>query len=175
MSPSLYWIDASWPGRLAITSRPRGGDWLENEVEGWKKNKVDVVASLLAPDEVEELGLKAESAVCDAHHIEFLSFPIRDRDIPHSRSKVTAFLGTLREALDGGRNVAIHCRQSVGRAGLISAALLIGNGASVDDALQQISRTRGVSVPETAEQRQWLTEFAKNLSPSGKLAVPSSS
>ncbi len=175
MSPLLYWIDASWPGRLAITSRPRGGDWLENEVEGWKKSNVDVVTSLLAPDEMEELGLKAESAVCKTHHIEFLSFPIKDRDVPNPRSDVMGLLGTLREALDGGRNVAIHCRQSVGRAGLVAAALLIANGVSVDDALQQISRTRGVSVPETAEQRQWLNEFANNLSPSGKLAVPSSS
>lgn len=175
MSPTLYWIDASWPGRLAITSRPRGGDWLESEVEGWEKYAVDVVVSLLAPDEVEELGLKTEPAVCGAHHIEFLSFPINDRDVPHSISKFMTFLGTLRDALDRGRSVAIHCRQSVGRAGLMAAALLIGNGAALDDALRQISRTRGVSVPETAEQRQWLAEFAKNLSPSGKLAVPSSS
>lgn len=175
MSPTLYWIDASWPGRLAITSRPRGGDWLENEVEGWKKNAVDVVVSLLATDEVEELGLKAESAVCDAHHIQFFSFPIKDRDIPHSRPKVMAFLGTLRETMARGRNVAIHCRQSVGRAGLMAAALLIGNGVGIDIALRQVGEARGVSVPETAEQQQWLSEFAKDLSSAGKLAVPSSS
>lgn len=85
-----------------------------------------------------------------------------------------SFWGTFRAPLERRAEFAIHCRQSVGRAGLV-LALLIGNGAAVDDVLRQISRTRGVSVPETAEQRQWLTEFAKNLSPSAKLVVPSSS
>lgn len=175
MSPTLYWINASWPGRLAITSRPRGGDWLENEVEGWKNNSVNLVVSLLAPDEVAELSLEPEPGVCEAHDIQFLSFPIKDRSVPQSQPKITAFLGKLREALFSGRNVAIHCRQSVGRAGLISAALLVGNGETLDDALRRISDARGVRVPETAEQLHWLSEFARNFSLAGKLAVPSSS
>jgi hypothetical protein len=35
MRPLIYWINTPWPGRLAIVPRPRGGDWLEEEVGAW--------------------------------------------------------------------------------------------------------------------------------------------
>jgi hypothetical protein len=28
MNPKLYWVDGPWPGKLAISARPRGGGWL---------------------------------------------------------------------------------------------------------------------------------------------------
>jgi hypothetical protein len=49
---SLYWIDLAGRGRLAIAARPRAGDWLPDEVAGWRSEGVDVVISLLQPSEV---------------------------------------------------------------------------------------------------------------------------
>jgi protein-tyrosine phosphatase len=164
MSPSLYWIDANSPGRLAITSRPRGDDWLEDEVEAWRKNGVDVVVSLLTPDEVEELGLRRESVISEARGIRFLSFPIKDREVPASQTQTETFVDKVREALESGRNVAIHCRQSVGRSALIAAALLIVKGATAEEAIRRITIARGLAVPETAEQERWLAEFSKAIS-----------
>jgi len=40
-----------WPGRLGIAARPRGGDWLIDELRSWRKAGVHVVVSLLTPDE----------------------------------------------------------------------------------------------------------------------------
>ncbi len=57
MRTNLYWIDGPWLGRLAISPRPRGNDWLEDEVRGWKQAGVDVVMSLLTEDERVDLGL----------------------------------------------------------------------------------------------------------------------
>ena len=31
MWTSLYWIDGPWKGKLALSGRPRGGDWLKDE------------------------------------------------------------------------------------------------------------------------------------------------
>ena len=60
MTPTLYWIEGPWAGRIAISARPRGGDWLEDEVKGWKALGVRVDASLLTPDEIAELDLNDE-------------------------------------------------------------------------------------------------------------------
>ena len=61
-----YLIEGPWPGRLAIVPRPRGGDWLEDEVRAWKEMGFDVVVSLLTRDELDELGLVAEAALSRA-------------------------------------------------------------------------------------------------------------
>ena len=43
MNPDLFWIPGPWRGRLAVATRPRGGDWLEDEVNGWRRAGLDVV------------------------------------------------------------------------------------------------------------------------------------
>ena len=60
MRTELYWIDGPWPGRLAIMPRPRGGDWLEEEIQSCRQADVNVVVSLLTCDEQTELSLAEE-------------------------------------------------------------------------------------------------------------------
>jgi hypothetical protein len=47
MRTELYWVEGPWSGRLAIMPRPRGGDWLEEEIQSWRRSGIDVVVSLL--------------------------------------------------------------------------------------------------------------------------------
>ena len=54
MSAPYYPIAGSWPGRLVILARPRGGDWLEDEVRNWAELGLDAVVSLLTADETAE-------------------------------------------------------------------------------------------------------------------------
>jgi len=65
-------------------------------------------------------------------------------------------VGHLASAIRAGRHVAVHCRQSVGRSGLVAAAVMVALGSPLDAALHDISIARGVTVPETQEQRDWL-------------------
>jgi hypothetical protein len=51
---------------------------------GWKAAGLDVVVSLLEPDEISELGLRREAELCRAQGIAFISFPIADRGLPKS-------------------------------------------------------------------------------------------
>lgn len=161
MEPKLYWISNSSPGRLAISVRPRGGDWLEDEVAGWRKQGIDVVVSLLTPSENEELNLKGEAGFSKAKGILFVSFPIEDRGVPPPSAKVEQLVAQLGSEIQQGKNVAVHCRQGIGRSSLISAALLISAGEDVEQALKAIGKARGLEVPETAEQRLWLEHFAR--------------
>jgi protein-tyrosine phosphatase len=160
MFTELFRIEGPWPGRLAISARPRGGEWLEEEMSGWRQAGIDVVVSLLVPEEVADLHLEDERAEGEAIGIRFYSFPIVDRSVPTPGTDIHGFLSQIDTKLSQGKNVAIHCRQGVGRAGLIATALLIERGLNPEKAIERVSAARRVTVPETAEQRLWIDAFA---------------
>jgi len=163
MRPSVFWIPGPWPGRLAIVLRPRGGDWLDDETRAWREANIDTVVSLLEPSEEADLDLKSEPMSAAASGVEFRSFPIPDRGIPESREDVSELVTQIAAALQVGRNVAVHCRQSIGRSALIVAATLVAAGEDPETALFTVSRARGMPVPETEAQRRWISEFASRI------------
>jgi protein-tyrosine phosphatase len=113
----LYWIDGPWAGRLAISARPRGEDWLEDELKSWRAAGITEVVSLLTPDEEESLGLeREEKAALDAGLL-FLRFPIVDRSVPASAEDAARVIEHLDSDLTHGSHVVVHCRQGVGRSG----------------------------------------------------------
>jgi protein-tyrosine phosphatase len=138
-------------------SRPRGGDWLEDEIQSWRRAGVDGVVSLLTSDEVVDLGLTDEGKLCLANGIQFDSFPIPDRGVPPSKEEFSQLLTRLAEQLAGGKTIAIHCRQGIGRAPLVAIGLLMRTGISPDAAVRQVSAARGCPVPETLEQSRWIS------------------
>jgi len=119
---------------------------------------VDVVISLLERDEAGQLGLEYESETVESRGLHFLSFP--DRGVPESMEKSVTILNRITALLTGGKNVAVHCRQSVGRAGWVPAASLMMFGAGMNDAIEAVSHARGVRIPETSGQLEWLRHLA---------------
>src|SRR5690349_14593755 len=99
MRAQLYWIEGPPGRRAAILARPRGGDWLEDEVCSWKDQGVDVVVSLLTSPEVEEFGLAGEAAACAAAGIEYVSVPVPDRGVPPSREVFGEVVSRLSDLL----------------------------------------------------------------------------
>lgn len=166
MHSELFWVEGPWAGRLAVLPRPRGGDWLADEISAWRRAGVDVVVSLLTQTESADLGLHSEADLSGAHGIQFVSFPISDRGVPTSRRAVGTLVCQLDELLRAGKNVAIHCRQGIGRAPLITACLLVNAGADANTAIQRVIAARGCPVPETAEQSDWVGAFAREQQPS---------
>jgi protein-tyrosine phosphatase len=156
VSTELRWVEGTWKGKLAIAPRPRGGDWLEDEIEAWRRLGITTVVSLLTPEEENELDLMEEPAVAQSHGLGFLSLPIPDREVPASESEVTAILARLHAILGSGGSAVIHCRQGVGRAGLLASCLLIYEGKQPLESIQAVSQARGVEVPETPAQRAWV-------------------
>ena len=156
----LYWVDGPWPGRLALSARPRGGDWLADEIAAWRGVDLDTVLSLLTPDEEKDLDLSNEAHEVKRMGMKFLSLPIPDREVPQSESQITATLEKLDADLSAGKNVVVHCRQGIGRSGLVAACLLVTKGFSPGAAVESLSATRGTPIPETPEQRRWLDHYA---------------
>ena len=163
MRTEIFWIAGPWPGELAILPRPRGGDWLEDEVKAWRLAGIETMVSLLTSDEVTDLDLGEEAALCQANGINFVSFPIVDRGVPATRKITLELIKKLHKILVRGGSVGIHCRQSIGRSSLIAISLLVISGIEPQTATERVAASRGCAVPETPEQRQWVGDFTQVL------------
>jgi protein-tyrosine phosphatase len=160
MRAELYWLDGPWLGRVALAARPRGGDWLPDEMRNWKSAGIEAVLSLLTPEEEAELSLESEAREVTAHGLNYMSFPIPDRQVPRSEEKLSEVLDKATRELVDGKNIVVHCRQGIGRSGLVAACLLVKSGMSPGAAVDKVSAARGISIPETDEQRDFVDQFA---------------
>jgi protein-tyrosine phosphatase len=158
--PELHWVTELEPHRLALVAAPRGGEWLAEEIAAWRTAGVSTVVSLLEPFEVQELELKLESSSCEALGLQFLSFPIPDHSIPTSAPALLALVVQLVSQLRGGAVVAIHCRAGIGRTGLVAGCVLHQLGVPFENIFPALERARGVRVPDTPEQVEWVRRFA---------------
>lgn len=165
MKPEVYWIDGPWPGKLAIIGRPRGNGWLEDEVRAWKAAGLDAVVSLLTADEESEFGLENENRFSQRGGINYTSFPVPDRSVPTDFGRSVKLIRKIEGWLGEGKNVALHCRQGIGRSALLAACLLVSSGLSPDQAFARLRGARGCAVPETAEQREWVMQFSREIAP----------
>lgn len=152
----LFWINDS----MAVTSRPRGGDWLDDEMADLVRQGVGVVVSCLTSSEEAELELADEAQAASRQGLDFVRAAMPDRGTPASRTRVTEVVGLIERHTSGGGRVAIHCRQGLGRAPLVAAAVLVRSGMTPDAAWRLIADRRNRSVPDTDEQREWIAKFA---------------
>lgn len=159
MRGPLYSMEPLPSGKISIMARPRGGDWLVDEIKALHASGVDILVSLLTAAEVQELDLAEEAACCHQQGIEYLSFAISDRSVPPFAEQTFLFLEGLHRSLAEGKHLAFHCRQGLGRAVLMAASLLVLSGFTPEKAFEQLSQVRGYRVPETEEQRTWVVAF----------------
>jgi protein-tyrosine phosphatase len=167
MDARVYWIDTKPSLRLGIMARPRGGDWLEDEIASLHRQGVAALVSLLTNEECSELELGTEAELCEESGIKFFRFPIEDRCVPNIDHETENFVRMLAKFLSQDSKVVIHCRMGIGRASLIAAACLMVLGIPPEKAFAQIASARGCAVPDTPEQREWPFRFREFLAKSG--------
>ncbi len=155
----IFWIGGNPPPGLAIVTRPRGTEWLGEEMLMLKRDGIDVLVSLLEPREAEWLGLEDERVEAEKAGIAFLNFPIPDTHVPASRADFREFVMDLAQRLKQGERIGVHCRGSIGRATVTAACTLIHLGWKPWDALAAVEATRGCAVPDTEEQLAWITAY----------------
>jgi protein-tyrosine phosphatase len=149
-------VERAGPGRLAIVPRPRGNDWLDDELAALRAAGVAVLVSMLTEDEQRELELSDEPAAAVRAGLHFVAMPVEDRTVPLDVAAARAVFAALAGQLAAGRTVAVHCRQSIGRASLVAAAVLVAEGVAPDEAWARVARARGRPVPDTEAQRAWV-------------------
>ena len=103
MWTELHWLNGPWPGKLALSARPMGGDWLTDEIAGWRRQSINSVVSLLTPEEEQELDLRNESKEVRRQGMTFTRFPIPDRQVPASPEAAAELLQKLDAELSAGK------------------------------------------------------------------------
>ena len=155
----VFWINGGRSAYLAIVLRPRGGDWLEEELRRMRRSGIETLISMLEPAEAAFLGLENEEAAAGQAGLNFLSYPIPDTQVPEDVTGFRQFVAKVAERLNQGEHIGVHCRGCIGRATILSACTLIHLGWHPSDALAAIEKARGMVVPDTPEQATWILGY----------------
>lgn len=159
----VFWIGKFEQGQLGTMSRPRGGDWLEDEAKRLVNIGAQVIVSALTSEEETELDLKNEAELFGNVGLIFISHPIGDRLTPEFDSNFKSLVDGCARHLREGRNVVTHCRMGIGRASLLAACIMVKTGVDPLHAFKIISEKRGMTVPDTPEQIQWVIKHQSTL------------
>ena len=152
----IYWIKNNRPGAIGMMARPKGNDWLLDEVNYLKLIGVDTVVCLLENAELRELGLIQEEQYCLSAGMNFIHFPIPDRGVPESRIQFNLLISKLLKNLEADQRIVIHCRMGIGRTAVVVAAILIEMHAESEGVFDRISAVRTLDVPDTPKQKEWV-------------------
>lgn len=175
LSAMPYWVETrdlaktseGTPPEMAIVPCPTGGRNLAAAIRLLKGHGIDSLVSLLSAEEVKVLGLAEEERRCGDAGIAFRWFPVDDHSIPVSMDDFRALVGDLQHDLRAGKAVGAHCFAGIGRSCMFMAALLCAEGLSADEAFSRLSAARGLTVPDTWLQSQWVEHFAESLADRG--------
>jgi protein-tyrosine phosphatase len=145
-------IKAGATNRIAIVARPRGGDWLCDELSALSTKGINVLVSTLTEEQSLELGLEREAEDGEAVAIRFMNLPIPDRSVPSDAADFLRRVDQLAEMVKDGRSLGVHCRASIGRSSVLAVSVLVRLGLDPGES------ARGCSIPDTPDQRQWVIQ-----------------
>ena len=159
----IYWIDELEKGKIGMMARPRGNDWLEDEIKKLSFRNVDILVSLLEIKEIKELELDDEQLLCEKYHLQFLHFPIPDRNIPEDKKAFLELLTFLTSQIQLDKKIVIHCRMGIGRTSILVAAILLVLGFKLETLFELIGKKRTLIVPDTEKQIEYIRELSKRI------------
>lgn len=158
--PNSYWV---LPGRLLGGEYPGGPtpELARERLSRLLDAGIDCFLDLTQPQE-----LASYDAWLPAD-VDYLRCPLLDHATPSDPGEMTEIIRCLRNALREGRVIYLHCRAGIGRTGMVAGCLLVEQGLSGEEALEELNRLwrqsarsgQWPTVPETAEQidyvRRW--------------------
>lgn len=122
------------------------------------------MVTLMEDHEFDLLKVRQLPIVAIGLGISWFHVPIRDVSIPDFRFH-ERWIGIgigLREMLQGGEKVLIHCRGGLGRSGLVAAMLLIDSGVEAQEAVRRIRSARPGAI-ETIQQEAFVRGYRKSV------------
>lgn len=166
----VAWVDAGTPGKLGLTLAPGkkqpslfGYVWdrdLKADLAVLRKeHQVDVLVPLIQDHELELLGIPDLVKSAQSAGMAVRRSPIPDLGTPDPK-EAHALAQELVAQLKAGKNVLVHCKGGLGRAGTITTATLIELGMDPAAAMAMVRAARPGAV-ENQAQEDFLLAFAK--------------
>ena len=156
-----YWVV---PGRLLAGEHPTGltPELTRARLEKLHEAGIDCFLDLTRPEEATAYRNTLPPGTA------YFSRPIRDHAVPAEPAHMQEILAYLREALDSGRRVYLHCRAGIGRTGMVVGCLL-AEQVGGEEALAHLNRlwrqsgrsAQWSTVPETPEQSEYVRAWER--------------
>lgn len=156
LRPTIYTVQRAGAGTISTMGKPRSRQWLAGDMVALRELGVDILVSAMTHDERARWGLAhIEKAAIDAG-LQFVEIPIPDRHVP-DREAIADTIAYLTGEYRAGRHIVFHCWAGIGRSSLLAASVLVTDGVAPEEAWDLLTEARGYRVPDTDEQRAWLT------------------
>ena len=133
---------------------------------------VDVLVSLMEPEEMAAMGLSQLSERAAAHGIDWIGFSIPDMGVPEDRAAYRRLLHRLRDLLAAGRVVVLHCLGGLGRSGTVTACLLVELGMTPEEAIAEVRHSRPGAIQTVAQEKLVRGAKRSNATTSGRSTPP---
>ena len=139
------------PGKTVSNEKEES---ISDDLRVLKKNSVQTIVSLLASEEIEQLGLNSLFSLIEKYEFEHIHFPIKDRSIPENKSDLEKIVLYLVKKISTGNVVHIHCNAGLGRSGLLAALICKSMNVSLDP-IEYVRNFRKGSI-ETKDQEEMI-------------------
>lgn len=155
--PKISWVEGQ---NVGVGPCPNAKDLLGTLVT-WRKFGVDMIVSAQPENEARSLGLENEATYARTAKLDFMRIPIPDHTAPPFTRDVLDAIETIADYVRSGKRVYIHCFAGIGRSPALAAAVLVRNGMNPREAVQALRKARGIPVPETGEQLDFIFNYAE--------------
>ena len=143
--------------RIGLCPYPGSSGSLSNDVTELRDWGARGLVTLIEDQEFAPLGLTSLPEKVAALGMHWWHLPIRNMDTPNENFEVRwrETGKQLRELLNEGASIAVHCHGGLGRTGTIAARLLVELGTPPTLAIERIRAARPGSI-ETSAQEQFI-------------------
>jgi len=155
-----YWVK---PGQLLAGEHPFGEDPIDahNRLARLRDAGIDCFIDLT------EAAERPAYRRLLSRRCEYFRHAITDQSTPRNAAVMAAIQARLRDSLEAGRCVYVHCRAGIGRTGMVIGCFLVEQGLPGKAALQELNRlwlqsARSRSwpqVPQTAKQAEYICNW----------------
>ena len=149
------------PGRISITILPGRKDTLrelDDDLATLKREKVSAVVCCVPREELAVYGVDDLLERYQTAGIALYHLPIMDQRVCSQR-ELAAAVDWIRQQVESGGHLLVHCVGGLGRSGMVVACWLRACGLSPQEAIDEVRRIRGPRTVETGLQENMVREF----------------
>lgn len=135
---------SSCPGMKMFSTLDLYDDRIENDLQSIRSWGASVIVTLLESYEISLLGLTELSDKALSLNLHWIHLPIRNMELPDKAFEESwqSVGPELLKLLIDGQRILIHCKEGVGRSGVVAARLLIESGVDPETAMKVVRKAR---------------------------------
>jgi protein-tyrosine phosphatase len=130
------------PGMKEFSTLDLYDDGIENDLQCICNWGATVIVNLLEAREIVTLGVAALPGRILSRNMTFLHLPMANNVLPDDvfEKKWLLARSRLLHGLQKGERILIHCKEGIGRSGIVAARLLIESGIDADRAIKTVRK-----------------------------------